>query len=179
MTGIAEVSKEADDTKMLSSALSSKTEEKNTYIHTYLNENVFARRFVLVDSTNDLKQVIKRKKEFHLFAFICPFRRYTKERKKFLKEISKISKTFFERSVLIFTQCAKEQTLNLDKEIHQVLEMDELLKTFYKKAPHLFCPTDLESYSEFRREFVDKLVDIVIERFTKKTIQSEMVVHIH
>lgn len=162
-----DVKENTECTKGPSSAL---TEAGTTTRQTLHDENVFARRFVLVDSTNDLKEIRKRKKEFHLFAFVCPFKRYTKERKRFLKKISKISH-FYDKSVLIFTQCAKEQEFQVTKEINAVSMVDKKFKKLCNKAPILFCPTDSEFYPKFRREFVEKLVDIVLHRFTLRGIR--------
>lgn len=53
------------------------------------DENVLARRFILVDSSNDLKTIQKEMRKVRFYAFICPLTRYTRERKRFLKKISK------------------------------------------------------------------------------------------
>lgn len=167
----ADVIENIDNTTDPRLAVTNKTEERTDTRQTVDGENVFARRFVLVDSSNNLKDVSKRKNEFHLFAFICPFKRYTRDSQRFLEKISKSFNNFFERSVIIITQCAREQEQNFTKEINAVSRIDKKFRKLYKKAPLLFCSTDTESHQKFRRDFLDKLVDIVIQRFTPKGIR--------
>lgn len=139
------------------------------------DENVLARRFILVDSSNDLKTIQKEMRKVRFYAFICPLTRYTRERKRFLKKISKM-KSFSKNCILIFTQQSEEQTDTFENELQAVSKMDKRFKKLLKKSNYLMCPkigyeNDSDSYKEFRKQFTETLMETVEKHLmNKKTL---------
>lgn len=136
------------------------------------DENVLARRFILVDSSNDLKTIQKEMRKVRFYAFICPLTRYTRERKRFLKKISKM-KSFSKNCILIFTQQSEEQTDTFENELQAVSKMDKRFKKLLKKSNYLMCPkigyeNDSESYKEFRKQFTETLMETVEKHLMNK-----------
>lgn len=136
------------------------------------DENVLARRFILVDSSNDLKTIQKEMRKVRFYAFICPLTRYTRERKRFLEKISKM-KSFSKNCILIFTQQSEEQTDTFENELQAVSKMDKRFKKLLKKSNYLMCPkigyeNDSDSYKEFRKQFTETLMETVEKHLMKK-----------
>lgn len=125
----------------------------------------FGRRYLLVDSSNDFNEFQIRKNEFDFFAFVCPFTRYTLERKQYLERIVQaIGDSFFDRCILIFTQCSKEQEEgNIKQEIESVAKIDENIKKIKNKR--LICPSRFqnERLDDFRNDFHEVLSEIDYE----------------
>lgn len=124
-------------------------------------EYQFGRKYLLVDSSNDFKEFLERQNEFDVFAFVCPFTRYTVERKQYLERIvHAIGDSFFHRCILIFTQCSKEQEGNIEREIEAVAKIDENIKRMKKRK--IICPSVFQNESpyEFQNRFDELLSNI-------------------
>lgn len=103
--------------------------EDASFRNDWLEEYHFGSCYLLVDSSNDFKEFLNRQNEFDFFAFVCPFTRYTVERKQYLERVvHAIGDSFFDRCILIFTQCSKEQEGNIEREIESVAEIDKNIK---------------------------------------------------
>lgn len=121
----------------------------------------FGKKYLLVDSSNDFKEFLERKNEFDVFAFVCPFTRYTVERKQYLERIvHAIGDSFIHRCILIFTQCSKEQEGNIEREIDAVAKIDENIKRMKKRK--IICPSVFQNESpyEFQNRFDELLSKI-------------------
>lgn len=137
-------------------------------------ENRFGEKFLLVDSSNDFMEFVARKNEFDLFAFMCPFTRYTDERKHYLQKIvNEIGESFFDRCILIFTQCSKEQEGSIEREIESVAKMDKNINIMKKK--YIVCPSRFQNNSpdSFRNFIIEFGKLLLIEDQLKKDVDDE------
>lgn len=117
----------------------------------------------LIDSPGSIADIKRLGRHIHFIAVICPLKRYTEERKRFLNEVvSCFDDVFFAKCIVILTQCSKEQTPNnIRREIKKVSEIDSNMKKILSNG-YLVCPNadpnqDFELCREFRIQFVDKL----------------------
>lgn len=126
----------------------------------------------LIDSSNSLGDILKSKTSFHVVAFMCPLKRYTSERKRFLaKIVSNFDDSYLERFVMIVTQCSeKHQSESIKKEVGYVSNVDCNLKKILSNG-YLVCPDadpnqDSELCQQFRNQFVDMIYYTAIRSLT-------------
>lgn len=117
----------------------------------------------MIDSSNSLGDILKSKTSFHVVAFMCPLKRYTSEKKRFLAEIvSNFDDSYLERFFVIVTQCSeKHRSESIKKEVRNVSEKDCNLKKILSNG-YLVCPDadpnqDIELCQQFRNQFVDMI----------------------
>lgn len=126
----------------------------------------------LIDSSNCLNAFLKSKNMCHVVAFICPLKRYTSERKRFLADIvSNFDDSHLKRFFVIVTQSSKEhQAKYIRKELENVSKvdgnMDKILSNGYLVCPDADYNKDLELCQQFRNQFVDMIYLTAIRSLT-------------
>lgn len=130
----------------------------------------------LIDSSNKLGDILKSNTSFHVVAFVCPLKRYTSERKRFLaKIVSKFDRSSLKSFFLIITQCSeKHQAESIEEEVKNVSKLDSNLQKI--SNGYLVCPNadpdqDFELCQQFRQQFKDKC-DAIHSSTPLKTIKS-------
>lgn len=124
----------------------------------------FQQQVILVDSPNKFYDTKKEYGAFHIYAFMCPLTRYTADRQHFLEEVINVfGNSFFDRCILIFTHCSKEQEERILEEIKAVSKMDKNIRNLFPEKNYLLCPNDshnITSCAQFKNKFAKRVIEI-------------------
>lgn len=140
----------------------------------------FQQQVILVDSPNTFYETNEEYGAFHIYAFICPLTRYTADRQLFLEEVINVfGNSFFDRCILIFTHCSKEQEECIEEEIKAVSEMDKNILNLSPEKNYLLCPKDshdVTSCEQFKTNFAKRVIAIAAHSLKTLSLKSSKTV---